>query len=195
MNKLLTLLCVAPLLVVPAVSPAGQDETAAVKAQATGPEQLVGQWVLNKAESDIPKRPEGGRRGGPPGGPGGGMGGPGDGMGGPGGGMGGYGGGMGGHGGGMGGPGGGPGGEHGGRPGGSDPVAGASSLMVQLEGLELKLVSGEGRVRTITIDSQPVERQRGRMTVTETASFRDGQVQGRLRLRPGSQCEVTILSG
>ena len=106
---------------------------------------------------------------------GGGMGGFGGGMGGPGGGMGGPGGGMGGPGGGP--PGGAQGGGPGGPPGGSDPVTGAASIMVQLEGLEMKIVTGEGRVRTLTIDGQAVERQHGRMTMTETATFKDGQVE------------------
>lgn len=181
-------------VVLAGVATAGQEgiQAGQTKAVAASPEQLVGRWSLNPSLSEIPKRPEGGRRGGP----GGGMGGPGGGQGGPGGGMGGFGGGFGGPGGGMGGPGGGMGGppsggmgdpgkgeggaRRGGRgePGGpSDPVTGAASLMVQLDGLTVKLVSGEGRVRSLGLDGQPAKRQRGPGTATETALFKDGRIE------------------
>ena len=145
---------------------------------------LAGVWTLDASLSEAPKAEgrEGDQHRGPRGG-GGSFGGRGGGLGGPGGGMGG-GGDLGGYGGGMEGSYGGemePGGS-GGRGGGRAPgdrprfLGGAAAFKLDVLDKEIRLIGDDGRVRMLAPDGQPVERSRGFVTVTETATWENGRL-------------------
>lgn len=147
--------------------------------QAARASLIAGIWQLNTRLSEPPKAREGelggGRR---PGGPDGGMGGRRDdgtgerrgagmGPGRPGG--------TGGHRGGGMGPDGGRGRE--GGPGGREAgLGGAASIMISLEDGEVHIISGDGRVRILSPNGQPMDRERGFLTVSETARWTDGRL-------------------
>lgn len=140
---------------------------------------IAGVWQLNTRLSEAPKALEGEpggerRQGGPDGGTGGrrggGMGGHrGGGMGGP------EGGGMGGHRGGGMGPDGGA-GREGGPAGRGELLGGAASIKVTVQDQDVHIISADGRVRILTPNGQPVERERGFLTVSETARWTEGRL-------------------
>lgn len=112
---------------------------------------VVGTWSLNRDLSEIPTPPQGERPQGPPPDGGGPMGGP---------------------------PPSGssahPEGGPGAPPPGLGPMGGAEGLTIVISGSDLSITSDDGRVRLITPNGQPVERKKGRMTVTETARWDSG---------------------
>lgn len=139
---------------------------------------IAGVWQLNQGLSVAPKAPQGvpdGTMGGPPDGGMGGRRGGGMGPGGSGGMGGSEGGGMGGRRGGGMGPDGGAGRE--GGPGGRGALlGGAASIKVIFQDQDIHIISADGRVRILTPDGQPVDRERGFFTVSETARWADDRL-------------------
>lgn len=143
---------------------------------------LAGVWTLNRSLSEAPQAPsdEGGGQRGPRGGGGS---------------FGGYGGAMGGPGGGMGGP---PAGMRGAERGMGDQaggrlereardgehgrgdrpgfVGGAAALKLDVQDAEVRIITEDGHVRILTPDGQPVKRERGFLTVDETAKWENGRL-------------------
>jgi len=105
--------------------------------------KLVGSWTLNRSLSQVPEPSAGGLRRGGPGGVGGG---PPEGLG-------------------------GSRGEHGGPPDRPEGPVGARTIRIEIHDADLRIISGNGHVRTVTPGGEAVERVRGPMLVTETARW------------------------